>query len=45
MSVIYSGTNPAKALADLVKAEEKAKQAKAKSAKPKLISKPRFQMN
>ena len=45
MSVIYAGTNPAKALADMVKAEGKAKQAKAKSTKPKLISKPRFQMN
>ena len=43
MSVIYARTSPAKALADLAKAEKRAKQTKA--AKPKLAAKPRFQMN
>jgi hypothetical protein len=45
MSVIYAGTNPAKALADLEKAEAKIKKAKSRTKQPKLTGKSRFQMN
>ena len=45
MQVIYSGIAPAKALADLAKAEAKAKKAAAKVAKPKPDGPSRFQMN
>jgi len=45
MQVIYAGVGPAKALADLKKANEKTKQAKTKSSKAKLTGPSRFQMN
>lgn len=45
MQVIYAGVGPAKALADLKKADEKTKQAKTKSSKAKLTGPSRFQMN
>lgn len=43
MQVIYAGIKPAKALADLERAEVKAK--KAKASRPKLFVQSRFQMN
>jgi len=45
MQVIYAGISPAKALADLEKAEVQAGNAKTKSSKLKLAAQSRFQMN
>lgn len=45
MQVIYAGATPAKALADLEKAEAKAKDPKTKSGKTKLSAPSRFQLN
>ncbi|MEI8288241.1 MAG: YbjN domain-containing protein [Verrucomicrobiota bacterium] len=45
MQVIYADIAPAKAMANLAKADEKTKKTKAKSGKSKLTGPSRFQMN
>lgn len=45
MQVIYAGISPAKALADLEKAEVQAGKAKTKSSKLNLVAQSRFEMN